>query len=109
MGCTRMFFVFLTGTGMQTCVPPFMTWDIVSHFLKNCIKGFLGTFIGVPFLAICKDKISLPQQMPNLVTWTDSEQEDLPGADKHDGGGHLDHEHDNHAHSNSVPDLQRSI
>lgn len=60
--------------------------------------------------------------MPNLVTWTDSEQEDLPGgdqrrrggqrhegADKHEGGGHADHEHDNHAHSNSVPDLQRSI
>lgn len=120
--CTRMFFVFLTGTGMQTCVPPFMTVDIVSHFLKNCIKGFLGTFIGVPFLAICKDKITLPQQTPNLVTWTDSEQEDLPGGDqrrrgghrhggaeKHEGGGHVDHEHDNHAHSNSVPDLQRSI
>ena len=61
-------------------------------------------------------------QTPNLVTWTDSEQEDLPGGDqrrrgghrhggaeKHEGGGHVDHEHDNHAHSNSVPDLQRSI
>ena len=61
--CTRMFFVFLTGTGMQTCVAPFMTVDIVSHFLKNCIKGFLATFIGIPFLTICKDKTPLPQQV----------------------------------------------
>ena len=69
--CTRMFFVFLTGTGMQTCVPPFMSTDIVSHFLKNCIKGFLSTFIGVPFLAICKDKTILTAQVrfkiPNYI------------------------------------------
>lgn len=61
--CTRLFFVFLTGTGMQTCVPPFMSVDLVSHFLKNCIKGFLATFIGVPFLTICKDKLEYPLQV----------------------------------------------
>jgi len=61
--CTRLFFVFLTGTGMQTCVPPFMSVELVSHFLKNTIKAFLATFIGVPFLTICKDKIEYPSQV----------------------------------------------
>ena len=61
--CTRMFFVFLTGTGMQTCVYPFLAVDTVSHFLKNCIKGFLATFIGIPFLTICKDKSTPHQQV----------------------------------------------
>ena len=59
--CTRMFFVFLTGTGMQTCVPPFMSVDTVSHFLKNCIKGFLATFIGIPFLTICRERTIVNQ------------------------------------------------
>merc|ERR1719208_518723 len=107
--CTRMFFVFLTGTGMQTCVHPFLAVDTVSHFLKNCIKGFLATFIGIPFLTICKDKSTPHQQNSQLVQWSDSDQDESvihPGgggghgaADKHDG--HVDH--DNHAHSNSVP------
>ena len=61
--CTRLFFVFLTGTGFQTCVPPFMSVDLVSHFLKNTIKGFLATFIGIPFLTICKDKLEYPSQV----------------------------------------------
>lgn len=52
--CTRLFFVFLSGTRMLTCVAPYMSVEIVSHFLKNCIKAFLATFIGIPFLAICR-------------------------------------------------------
>merc|ERR550525_514867 len=94
--CTRLFFVFLTGTGMQTCVPPFMSVELVSHFLKNTIKAFLATFIGVPFLTICKDKIEYPSQTEssNLVSW---DSETGAGADK--AGGSRD---------KRVPDLQRS-
>ena len=61
--CTRLFFVFLSGTKMLTCVAPSMSVEIVCHFLKNCIKAFLATFIGIPFLAICKDRTSTTQQV----------------------------------------------
>jgi len=39
------------------------------------------------------------------VTWADSDHEEAAAADKRDPA----HQHDNHAHSTSVPDLQRSI
>ena len=48
----------------------------------------------------------LTLQTPNLVTWADSDHEDAAAAaEKRDPA----HPHDNHAHSTSVPDLQRSI
>jgi len=51
--CLRIFFIFLTGTGMLTCVPPHLTLHIVVDFLKNIIKGFLSTFCGLPFIQLC--------------------------------------------------------
>lgn len=51
--CLRIFFIFLTGTGMLTCVPPHLTLLIVVDFLKNIIKGFLTTFCGLPFIQLC--------------------------------------------------------
>ena len=76
--CMRLFFIFLTGmmsckdiqmdeqffftgTGMLTCVPPYLSKDIVVHFLKNIIKAFLATFIGVPYLSLCADTAPLPK------------------------------------------------
>merc|ERR1712106_872102 len=57
--CLRLFFIFLEGTGMLTCVPPFLSQDLVSHILKNIIKAFLATFIGIPFLKIASGKTEL--------------------------------------------------
>eukprot|EP00090_Calanus_glacialis_P021655 TRINITY_DN33428_c0_g1_i1.p1 TRINITY_DN33428_c0_g1~~TRINITY_DN33428_c0_g1_i1.p1 ORF type:complete len:353 (+),score=59.80 TRINITY_DN33428_c0_g1_i1:303-1361(+) len=57
--CLRLFFIFLTGTGMLTCVPPFLSQDLVSHILKNIIKAFLATFIGLPFFKIASGKTEL--------------------------------------------------
>lgn len=57
--CLRLFFIFLTGTGMLTCVPPYLSQDLVSHILKNIIKAFLATFIGLPFLKIASGKTEL--------------------------------------------------
>eukprot|EP00090_Calanus_glacialis_P020824 TRINITY_DN32142_c0_g1_i1.p1 TRINITY_DN32142_c0_g1~~TRINITY_DN32142_c0_g1_i1.p1 ORF type:complete len:351 (-),score=61.21 TRINITY_DN32142_c0_g1_i1:68-1120(-) len=57
--CQRLFFIFLTGSGMLTCVPPFLSQDMVVHLLKNIIKAFLATFIGIPYLSICAEKTEL--------------------------------------------------
>jgi hypothetical protein len=46
---------------MLTCVPPFLSQDLVVHLLKNIMKGFLATFIGFPFLKICGEEIVIPQ------------------------------------------------
>jgi len=57
--CLRLFFIFLTGTGMLSCVPPFLSQPLVCHLLKNIIKAFLATFIGLPFLKIASSKTEL--------------------------------------------------
>jgi len=54
--CLRLFFIFLTGTGMLTCVPPFLTTNIVVDLLKNYIKAFLATGLGLPFIKLCAEK-----------------------------------------------------
>jgi len=59
--CLRLFFIFLTGTGMLTCVHPFLSQELVTHILKNIIKAFLATFIGLPFLKIASGKTELTQ------------------------------------------------
>jgi len=58
--CLRIFFIFLTGTGMLTCVPPHLTLLIVVDFLKNIIKGFLTTFCGLPFIQLCVSSPLVP-------------------------------------------------
>jgi len=59
--CLRLFFIFLTGTGMLTCVPPFLSQDLVVHLLKNYIKAFLATGLGIPFIKLCSEKIENSQ------------------------------------------------
>lgn len=61
--CLRLFFVFLTGTGMLTCVPPFLSQTLVAHSLKNYIKAFLTTFVGIPYLTLCTGKTELREAM----------------------------------------------
>ena len=46
---------------MLTCVPPYLSQDMVVHLLKNIIKAFLATFMGIPYLTICAEKTELPQ------------------------------------------------
>jgi len=77
--CLRLFFIFLTGTGMLTCVPPFLSQDLVTHILKNIIKAFLATFIGLPFLKIASGKTELSQLQ--------SQQEDLSSFPDPSSGG----------------------
>jgi len=55
----RGFFKLLTGTGMLSCVPPHLTIGRVEHLLKNCIKAFLATFIGIPYLQCCSGRIEM--------------------------------------------------
>ena len=52
----RIFFVFQSGTGMLNCLPPFYSVSNVEHLLKNCMKAFLSTWIGVPFLKYCAEE-----------------------------------------------------
>jgi len=69
--CLRLFFIFLTGTGMLTCVPPFLSQDMVVHLLKNIMKAFLATFMGIPYLSLCAQK-------------TERNKDDDPGIDEKD-------------------------
>ena len=52
----------MLGSGMLSCVPPHLSLERVEHLLKNCIKAFLATFIGVPYLSICYGKIEMHAQ-----------------------------------------------
>lgn len=79
--CQRLFFIFLTGTGMLTCVPPFLSQDMVVHFLKNVIKAFLATFLGVPYLKICAEQNDLPQISEAVVYKKDTNVGETEGAD----------------------------
>jgi len=69
--CLRLFFTFLSGTGMLTCVPPFLNQGHVEHILKNIIKAFLSTGLGLAFLRLCQGKTGL---IPQLV------QRDFPSS-----------------------------
>lgn len=57
----RLFFIFLTGTGMLSCVPPSVPLLAVEHYLKNIIKGFLTMFVGIPYLKFCSDNLQMDQ------------------------------------------------
>lgn len=59
--CLRIFFIFLTGTGMLTCVPPFLSQELVVHLLKNYMKAFLATGLGIPFIKLCSQKVEVQQ------------------------------------------------
>ena len=56
----RLFFVFLAGTGMLNCLPPYYSVETVTHLLKNCMKAFLAAWIGVPFLKFCSTEEVAP-------------------------------------------------
>ena len=44
-------FSFL-GTGMLQCVPPFLSQKLVEHLMKNYIKAFLATGIGLAMMKL---------------------------------------------------------
>jgi len=58
----RLFFIFLTGTGFLSCVPPSLPLSAVEHFLKNCIKAFLVTGVGLPYLKMAGEKARIRDQ-----------------------------------------------
>ena len=98
---------------MLTCVPP-LSLHMVAHFLKNIIKAFLATFIGIPFLGLCRGA-GAGRAGAGLVRWPDSEEEGEEGGA---GGGEKAAEGGPAPEpgrfpattaSSSVPDLQRSI
>jgi len=62
--CSRLFFIFLTGTEMLNCVPPYLSQALVVHLMKNYIKAFVATGLGLA--------------MMNLVGQTDTDLR--PGA-----------------------------
>jgi len=62
--CSRLFFIFLTGTEMLSCVPPYLSQALVVHLMKNYIKAFVATGLGLAMI--------------NLVAQTDSDRR--PGA-----------------------------
>lgn len=66
--CLRLFFIFLTGTGMLTCVPPFLSQDLVVHLLKNYIKAFLATGLGIPFIKLCSGKVEVKQSSDSTLS-----------------------------------------
>lgn len=51
----RIFFLFLSGTGILNCLPPLFTSQDTEHLLKNIMKAFLATWIGGPFLKFCSE------------------------------------------------------
>jgi len=62
--CLKLFTIFLTGTGMLSCVPPYISEEDVGHILKNVMKAFLATGLGLPFLNICAGSTDF---IPQLV------------------------------------------
>ena len=43
---------YFSGTGMLQCVPPFLSQKLVEHLMKNYIKAFLATGIGMAMMKI---------------------------------------------------------
>jgi len=52
----ELFFLFMKGAKMLTCIAPAMPLWSVIHLLKNCIKGFIVFAAGLPYLKICAEK-----------------------------------------------------
>jgi len=67
--CSRLFFIFLTGTEMLRCVPPYLSQALVVHLMKNYIKAFVATGLGLAMI--------------NLVAQTDTDMVSGGGG----GGG----------------------
>lgn len=57
----RIFFLFLSGTGMLNCLPPFFSIQDIEHLLKNVMKAFLATWIGGPFLKLCSENATIKE------------------------------------------------
>jgi len=82
--CTRLFFIFLTGTGMVHCVPPSLSQRNVEHLMKNYIKAFVATGIGMAMMNMVAEpeekrtgvKVSsAPASMSSLMLSVASEDE----------------------------------
>jgi len=81
--CTRLFFIFLTGTSMLTCVPPFLSQTLVVHLMKNYIKAFVATGLGLAMINLVGQPEtdrrprtrSVPTSMSSLMSNVTSEDE----------------------------------
>lgn len=81
--CTRLFFIFLTGTSMLTCVPPFLSQTLVVHLMKNYIKAFVATGLGLAMINLVAQPEtdrrprtrSVPTSMSSLMSNVTSEDE----------------------------------
>jgi len=81
--CTRLFFIFLTGTEMLTCVPPYLSQTLVVHLMKNYIKAFVATGLGLAMINLVAQPEtdrrprtrSVPTSMSSLMSNVTSEDE----------------------------------
>ena len=72
----RIFFLFLSGTGILNCLPPLFSIQDVEHLLKNIMKAFLATWIGGPFLKICSEDATI-KETKDASDVTSNNNEDL--------------------------------
>jgi len=83
--CARLFFIFLTGTEMLSCVPPYLSQDLVVHLMKNYIKAFVATGLGLAMINLVAQTDtdrrpgvrtrSVPTSMSSLMSNVTSEDE----------------------------------
>jgi len=81
--CSRLFFIFLTGTEMLTCVPPYLSQASVVHLMKNYIKAFVATGLGLAMINLVAGTDtdrrprtrSVPTSMSSLMSNVTSEDE----------------------------------
>jgi len=66
--CLRLFFIFQTSSGMLTCVPPFLSQELVVHLQKNYIKAFLATGLGLPFIKLCLSKVDSLEASSSIIS-----------------------------------------
>ena len=79
----RIFFLFLSGTGILNCLPPFFSAQDVEHLLKNIMKAFLATWIGGPFLKYCSEdsEVSISKETDDASNVRINNNEVLPNPE----------------------------
>ena len=67
---------------MLQCVPPFLSQKIVEHLMKNYIKAFLATGIGMAMMKIVADPEKLSVNKDTKYFSPNTREYFLPQADK---------------------------
>ena len=60
--------MILSGTGMLQCVPPFLSQRMVEHLVKNYIKAFLATGIGMAMMKLVAEEAHQQSSGPEKKT-----------------------------------------